>query len=265
MFTKAETIKLTERIGKVTVPINEPDKHILNADYRQRWMKKMAFLNLIAAQTNAAVLLHDTSVNRFLYMSDKNKILGNYNPEDFTSEVGVDFSFSNIQVQQRSAALLIQLKVISYGFEYPHACLNNITGNMTFQYKRKGGDYFQLLQKAMVVETDSDGYPLLYLRYIYDVSHLVKPSVGLIINGIDETLIWTYNANNKSLEQVNLLSAQEKKILGLLAQGKQSKEIADMLFISSHTIDTHRRNLLKKTNCIDTTALITFAKMTGLI
>ena len=58
---------------------------------------------------------------------------------------------------------------------------------------------------------------------------------------------------------------QEKKILALLAEGKQSKEIADELFISSHTIDTHRRNLLKKTNCIDTTALITFAKMTGLI
>ena len=265
MFTKAETNILSGRLGKVTAPINAPSKHILNADYRQRWMKKMAFLNLIAAQTNAAVLLHDTSVNRFLYMSDKNRILGNYSPEDFTSEVGVDFSFSNIHLHQRSAALLIQLKVISYGFEYPHTCLNNIIGNMTFQYKRKGGGYIQLLQKVMVVETDTDGYPLLYLRYLYDISHLVKPSVGLIINGLDETLIWAYNDQNKTLDQVNLLSAQEKKILGLLAEGKGSKEIGDMLFISSHTIDTHRRNLLKKTHCIDTTALVTFAKMTGLI
>ena len=136
---------------------------------------------------------------------------------------------------------------------------------MYFQYNRKGGGYIQLLQKLMVVETDTDGYPLLYLRYLYDISHLVKPSVGLIINGLDETLIWAYNDQNKTLDQVNLLSAQEKKILGLLAEGKGSKEIGDMLFISSHTIDTHRRNLLKKTHCIDTTALVTFAKMTGLI
>ena len=136
---------------------------------------------------------------------------------------------------------------------------------MTFLYKRKSGAYFQFLQKAMVVETDSSGYPLLYLRYGFDISHLVRPSVGLIINAPNETLIWTYNTQKKILEQVNLLSAQEKKILGLLAQAKHSKEIGDMLFISSHTIDTHRRNLLKKTNCIDSTALITFGKMTGLI
>lgn len=265
MFTKAETIALTERLAEVTAPVNEQSKHLLNADYRQKWMKKMAFLNSIARQNNAAILLHDTSVNRFLYFSDKNKILGNYRPEDFISEVGVDFSFSNINPLQRNAALLIQLKIISYGFEHPHKCLNNIIGNMTFQYKRKGGSYFQMLQRSMVVETDADGYPLLYLRYIFDISHLIKPSVGLIINSFDDNLIWTYSSRQKSLKQVNLISNQERKVLALLAQGKHSKEIGEMLFASSHTIDTHRRNLLKKTHCIDTTALVTYAKMTGLI
>lgn len=265
MFTKAETNALTERLAIVTAPVTGQGKHILNADYRQKWMKKMAFLNSIAGLTNAALVLHDTSVNRFIYFSDKNKLLGNYRPEDFTSEVGVDFSFSNINPQQRNAALLIQLKVISYGFEHPHTCLNNIIGNMTFQYKRKGGAYFQMLQRSMVVETDADGYPLLYLRYIFDISHLVKPCVGLIINNTNETLIWTYNSQLKQLEQVNLLSNQERKVLALLADGKHSKEIGETLFASSHTIDTHRRNLLKKTHCIDTTALITFGKLTGLI
>ena len=117
----------------------------------------------------------------------------------------------------------------------------------------------------MVVEADENGYPLLYLHYLFDISHLVRPSVGLIITSPDEILIWTYSIHKKCLEQVNLLSSQERKILLLLAQGKHSKEIADMLFVSHHTVDTHRRNLLKKTNCIDTTALISFAKMTGLI
>lgn len=233
--------------------------------YREKWMKKMEFLDSISAQTNAVMLLHDISVNRFLYMSDKPKLLGNYNPEDFTSETGMDFFFSNIHAEQRSAALLIQRQIMSYGMDNSSACLNNCVANMTFLYKRKSGGYFQFLQKSIVVETDASGYPLLYLYYGFDISHLVRPSVGLVINAPYETLIWAYNISKKSLEQVNLLSVQEKKILGLLAQAKHSKEIGDMLFISSHTIDTHRRNLLKKTSCIDTTALITFAKMTGLI
>lgn len=234
-------------------------------DYQVKWLKKMAFLNSIAPQTNAVIILHDTSENRFLFMSDKPGTLGGYDPADFTSVTGMDFSFNNIEADQRSAALLIQLKILSYGMDHMATAENNVVANMMYQYKKKGGGYIQLLQKVMAVETNSAGHPLLYLRYGYDISHLVKPCVGLIINAPHETLIWAYNTQKKTLEQVNLLSAQEKKILGLLSQGKHSKEIADMLFTSPHTVDTHRRNLLKKTNCIDTTALITFAKMTGLI
>jgi DNA-binding CsgD family transcriptional regulator len=51
----------------------------------------------------------------------------------------------------------------------------------------------------------------------------------------------------------------------LLAEGKSSKEIAKELGISSHTVDTHRRHLLEKTNCIDTTGMITYCKLVGLL
>ena len=262
MFTNAGT-KVSERQDIVgTATDTQPKK---NTHYREKWLKKMAFLESISAQTNAALLLHDISDNRYLYMSDRKKILGNYSPTDFTSETGMDFSFGNIHPEQRSAALLTHLKIISYCFEQLHGCLNTVIGNVTFLYKRKSGEYLQVLQKSMVVETDENGYPLLYLHYLFDISHLVRPSVGLIITSPDETLIWTYSTPKKCLEQVNLLSSQEKRILILLAKGKHSKEIGDMLFVSNHTVDTHRRNLLKKTNCIDTTALISFAKMTGLI
>jgi DNA-binding CsgD family transcriptional regulator len=262
MFTKAEATALTESRQPLAAEDGgaRPKKN-----YREKWLQKMAFLNSIAAHDNSVIILHDTSENRFLYMSDKAKVLGGYDPANFTSETGMDYSFSNILQEQRAAALLILLKIISYGIEHLASAENNVVANMMFQYKRKDGRYIQFLQKAMAVHSDPQGHPLLYLRFGYDISHLVRPCVGLIINAPDETLIWAYSTSKKCLEQVNLLSSQEKKILGLLAQGKQSKEIADMLFASSHTIDTHRRNLLKKTNCFDTTALITFAKMTGLI
>ncbi len=58
---------------------------------------------------------------------------------------------------------------------------------------------------------------------------------------------------------------QEKKVLSYLAKGKHSKEIAVELFNSPSTIDTHRRNLLKKTNCVDTSGMITYAKLVGLL
>ena len=44
----------------------------------------------------------------------------------------------------------------------------------------------------------------------------------------------------------NELSEREKKVLNLISEGKLSKEIADNLCISVHTVNTHRKNILKK-------------------
>lgn len=46
--------------------------------------------------------------------------------------------------------------------------------------------------------------------------------------------------------QLALLSEQEKKILRLTAQGLAEQEIADALFISKHTVHTHKKNIFKK-------------------
>jgi two-component system, NarL family, response regulator NreC len=56
-----------------------------------------------------------------------------------------------------------------------------------------------------------------------------------------------------------LLSAREKEILRLIGEGKTSQEIADQLFIGKSTVDTHRKNILKKMNIHGKTDLIRFA------
>lgn len=61
--------------------------------------------------------------------------------------------------------------------------------------------------------------------------------------------------NNRSGEIINLslsekkqriLSAREKEILLLIKDGKPSKQIADILSISIHTVNRHRQNILEK-------------------
>lgn len=56
-----------------------------------------------------------------------------------------------------------------------------------------------------------------------------------------------------------LLSNREKEILRLIGEGKTSQEIADVLFIGKSTVDTHRKNILKKMNIYGKTDLIRFA------
>jgi len=56
-----------------------------------------------------------------------------------------------------------------------------------------------------------------------------------------------------------VLSNREKEILRLIGEGKTSQEIAEILFIGKSTVDTHRKNILKKMSLQGKTDLIRFA------
>ena len=55
------------------------------------------------------------------------------------------------------------------------------------------------------------------------------------------------------------LSEREMEILQLLVECKTSQEIAEVLFISKNTVDTHRRHILEKTGAKSTQELILYA------
>ncbi|TXD49465.1 response regulator transcription factor [Polaribacter sp. IC073] len=56
-----------------------------------------------------------------------------------------------------------------------------------------------------------------------------------------------------------ILSNREKEILGLIANGKTSKEIAETLFLAKTTIDTHRKNMIRKLDLSSGNELIKYA------
>lgn len=61
------------------------------------------------------------------------------------------------------------------------------------------------------------------------------------------------------------LTQRETEVLELIAQEYTSKEIAEKLFISKQTVDTHRINIMQKTNCKTLVGLIKYAIQSGLI
>jgi len=61
------------------------------------------------------------------------------------------------------------------------------------------------------------------------------------------------------------LSEREMEIFMQVTQGKSAKEIAEKLFISPHTVYTHRKNILKKLACGSAAELINYAYSQGLL
>lgn len=67
------------------------------------------------------------------------------------------------------------------------------------------------------------------------------------------------------LKTIPPLTKREKEILRMIADGKTSSEIADELFVSPLTIETHRRNLMQKFDVKNVAALIKNATQQQLI
>jgi DNA-binding NarL/FixJ family response regulator len=63
----------------------------------------------------------------------------------------------------------------------------------------------------------------------------------------------------------NDLTAREQEILALVASGKGNKEIAEGLFISVKTVETHKSHILEKLNLKNTAALVKYAIKNNLI
>lgn len=62
-----------------------------------------------------------------------------------------------------------------------------------------------------------------------------------------------------------ILTTREREVLKLIAEGKSNKQIADLLFISVHTVERHRANIMDKLNLKKTADLVKYAIQKGYI
>ncbi len=85
--------------------------------------------------------------------------------------------------------------------------------------------------------------------FLSDYSYLNVGTQLLQIQGLYKTLndiLGETFINNDGWQKFNLLSKREKEIMKMFAEGKSKKDISEQLFISEHTVRTHRKNIMGK-------------------
>jgi DNA-binding NarL/FixJ family response regulator len=102
---------------------------------------------------------------------------------------------------------------------------------------------------------------MMAIRSVLKGKHYLSPEIsGKLIEG--------YLEGRKTYKLDSLwetLTKREREILKLIAEGFKSKEIADYLCISVHTVETHRSTLMKKLNLHNPAALVALAIEKGLV
>ncbi|MCE7990974.1 MAG: response regulator transcription factor [Roseivirga sp.] len=83
---------------------------------------------------------------------------------------------------------------------------------------------------------------------------------------ITKTVIKSYQKKKVFDSPLDIeVTEREKDVIRLIADGLNSAEIAEKLFVSSHTIDTHRKNILSKLQVKNSAGVIRFGIQTGIV
>ena len=103
--------------------------------------------------------------------------------------------------------------------------------------------------------------------FAIEISRLNRATLSLYDNHVHVTEDFS-EIKNKVIDCLSLteeeeekenLSTREKEIISLVVKGMTNQEIADKLFLSVHTVMTHRRNIAKKLQIHSATGLTIYA------
>ena len=144
---------------------------------------------------------------------------------------------------------------------------NALTGEQLFRYKvqydhrvkKADGGYARLLTQYVIIQHSSEDVRTFVV--CTDISHLkkeVKPILSFIgLQG--EPSYLNVDVDNMFKPSKPLFTKRERQILHGIVNGMSSAEISQQLSISKHTVDSHRKNMLKKADAKSTTEIIKMA------
>ncbi|NVO03491.1 MAG: response regulator transcription factor [Bacteroidetes bacterium] len=112
-----------------------------------------------------------------------------------------------------------------------------------------------------IMMAEAEGYILKNTgkKELFDALTKVANNGTFYSNEVLASMMQTIKVDKKITSETQLLSEREIEVLKLIVEEYSSEQIADKLFISKRTVDTHRINLLAKTNSKTLVGLIKFA------
>jgi hypothetical protein len=133
-----------------------------------------------------------------------------------------------------------------------------------FRFKNPLNGYTNTLVQCYLFFSEIPCKTVFLIQVMTDISKFQKIKNGYHYYIGDDLLNFRY-PDDKLLGEGCVFSKMEFNILKLLAEGLSSEQIANKLFLSIHTVNSHRRNILKRSGQSSTNIVISDLKDRGIL
>ncbi len=115
--------------------------------------------------------------------------------------------------------------------------------------------------RGYLLKDSAEGELVRAVQAVFEGKSYFSPAVGKVL--LEDYMRKLQRTGME--DSYDLLSSREREILQLVAEGKSTKDVANLLNLSPYTVDTHRANIMKKLNLRGVPELILYAVRKGII
>lgn len=233
-------------------------------DYRKfEPIKKL--LERLSEIENSTFSVLDMDKNIYLLKSSKFKrMLGYINPEDIEND---DMELFHRIIHPDDLPFVLETENEAYLFykNLPSSEKKDYKLVYDFRVKNTEGIYMRFIHQFVVLEQDRLGKSWLALIVTDLIAERATDDLPQrrLIN-IKTGKLFLFH-NDDAFNSGTLLTKRETDVLRLIAQGLDSREISERLFISFNTVNNHRQNILSKTRSENSTQALLYAKRIGIV
>ena len=235
---------------------SELDYSIL--DYHKPFLERLDVID------SSTITIFDLYKREHIYISSKFETVLGYDIDE-AHKVGTEYFNRLVNPDDLISLTEAGVYFLEMSFKVPMEEIRDHKLITDYRMKKANGDWIRVVEQHICLEVDKRGNVWLALSML-DISpnqDLGASSQSRLLNFKTGQL---YKFPPEPLtKEISPLTKREKQILELLATGLISKQIADKLYISTNTVNTHRQRIIGKLNVANTAEAINYSGRIGLL
>lgn len=235
----------------------------MNKGNQKTWEKHQEFIELLSKVNNSCVFVAELCVG-YWFLSDNFKIFG-YDPQIIHSnEIASGYLETRIHPDDLIVLQSAQNELFEFIKTLPIAHRKDYKHIYECRVRNAENNYIRFIFQQQILELDENGNPWL-LFGVFDISPDTTPLEHIKLRVINYKTGEIVPISIIEPESDIKLSEREKEVLKMVRKGMLSKEISNKLFLSIHTVNKHRQNIMQKMNTNNVLEAIDYANKLGLL